>query len=124
MDSASVVKSAYPTGCDVIVRPNKYEQGRANIIVLNWDHADTVDVDLSSVGLRPGQRYRIQDSQNFYGNPVLSGTYDPTTSRRESAVATLPMKKLETAPVSLINNYSTTPPHTSCEFGAFILLPW
>ena len=100
-----------------------------SVLLPLWDHADTVEVDLSSAGLKPGQPYRVQDSQNFYGDPVLSGVYTPTAvyatgGRAAAATVTLPMKKLESSPVSLINNYSATPPHTSCEFGAFILLPW
>eukprot|EP01044_Picomonas_judraskeda_P011237 COSAG03_NODE_1511_length_3952_cov_10.484817_10_plen_81_part_00 len=60
-----------------------------SVLLPLWDHADTVEVDLSSAGLKPGQPYRVQDSQNFYGDPVLSGVYTPTAvytagERRES----------------------------------------
>ena len=34
--------SARPTGTKVFVRPNKYEPGRANITIYNWDKAATV----------------------------------------------------------------------------------
>ena len=115
----SVKKGHYPQGAEVIVRPNKYEKGRAHIIVLNWEHLDTVSVNLSSTGLAPGQRYTIQDSQNFYGDAVAKGRF----AAGAGSSASLPMKALEASAVAQINNYSATPPHTSREFGAFIVLP-
>ena len=56
------------------MRPNKYEAGRANIIVYNWANAATVNVDLSSV-LSAGQAYKILNVQDFFGTPVVTGTY-------------------------------------------------
>jgi uncharacterized protein YjdB len=58
----------------VFVRPNKYEAGRANIIIYNWANLATVNVDLSGV-LSGGQSYVIRNVQNFFGTPVVSGTY-------------------------------------------------
>ena len=118
--SGGSVKGRYPQGAEVIVRPNKYEKGRAHIIVLNWEHADTVSVDLSSTGLAAGQSYTIQDSQNYFSDAVVKGTFAAASA---GSWATLPMKALEASAVAQINNYSTIPPHTSREFDAFILLP-
>lgn len=59
-------------GAQVIVRPNKYQPGRANVIVLNWDGAASVDVDLSSVK-SAGQVYEILDARTM--KPVASGKY-------------------------------------------------
>jgi hypothetical protein len=63
-----------PTGTTVVVRPNRYEAGRAHVIIYNWTGASTVDVDLSAV-LEPGDRYAIRPVQNLFGSPVASGTY-------------------------------------------------
>jgi len=75
IDAHSTCTQSQPTGTHVFVRPNKYEPGRANIIVYNWDEQKTVDVDLSNV-LMPGQKYRIVGAQNFFGQPVTEGKYD------------------------------------------------
>ena len=62
----------------MFVRPNRYEPGRANIIVYNWDNSASVNVDLSTV-LTAGQSYTIVNAQNFFGSPVTSGTYNGGT---------------------------------------------
>jgi hypothetical protein len=111
-DGGSPVSGSYPTGVKVMVRPNKYEKGRAHIIVLNFDKGSTVSVDLSNSGLSGGQSYEIRDAQNFYGSPVVTGTYN-------GGSITLPMTQTSTAQMI---NY-TTPPHTSSEFGVFVVLP-
>jgi len=111
-DSGSTSSGNYPTGVRVIVRPNKYEQGRANIIVLNFDKNSSVSVDLSNSGLTGGQSYEIRDAQNFFGGPVVTGTYN-------GGSVTLPMNLSNVSPMV---NY-TTPAHTSPEFGAFVVLP-
>jgi len=63
-----------PTGVKVVVRPTAYERGRANIIVYNWAQQGTANVDVSGI-LQPGDRYLVQNAQDFYGPPVASGTY-------------------------------------------------
>lgn len=63
-----------PTGVKVVVRPSQYERGRANIIVYNWAQQSTVGVDVSGV-LKLGERYVVQNAQDFYGPPIASGTY-------------------------------------------------
>jgi hypothetical protein len=58
----------------VVVRPNEYEPGRANVAVYNWEGKTTVDLDLSGV-LKNGQLFEIRNVQDFYGSPVAKGTY-------------------------------------------------
>lgn len=112
VDTGSPVYNNNPTGLKVMVRPNKYEKGRAHIIVLNWNKASSVTVDLSGSGLASGTAYDIFDVQNFWGSPVYSGTYN-------GSPVVLPMT--QTA-VSQGVNFSA-PPHTSAEFGAFVVMP-
>jgi len=69
-----VIDGAPPTLARVVVQPNRYEQGRATIIVYNWPRLVSVPVDLSGV-LRTGQRYEVRNVQDFYGTPVASGTF-------------------------------------------------
>ena len=65
---------APPAETAVFVRPNRYEDGRAHVIVYNWAGLAEVEVDLSAV-LGPGAAYAIRNAQDFYGDPVASGVY-------------------------------------------------
>jgi hypothetical protein len=58
----------------VFVRPNKYEPGRATIVVYNWAREQSVRVDLSTA-MRVGTRYELRNVQDLFGKPVLTGTY-------------------------------------------------
>ncbi len=98
----------------VFVRANKYEPGRANIAVYNWENRPSVSADLSSI-LKPGQSYVVLDAQNYYGKPIASGVY-------KGGVITLPMNLTEVAP--LIGSVPEIPnTHTAPEFAAFVVLP-
>jgi hypothetical protein len=103
-----------PTGLDYVVYPNKYQQGRANIFVANWDRLDTVSINLQNSGLTNGQAYEIRDTQNFLGTPILTGVYNST-----NPVITLPM----TSTTIIAPFGDTAPTHTDKEFGAFVVLP-
>jgi hypothetical protein len=103
--------SSRPTGVKVFVRPNAYESGRANITVYNWANQSTVSADVSGI-LSDGDGYEVRDAQDFYGAPVLTGTYN-------GSPLVLPMTGLSVAtPVGV-----AAPPHTGREFNAFVLLP-
>jgi len=68
---------AIPTGpstTQVVVRPNKYETGRAFVAVYNFALQAVVDVDLSQV-LTPGTSFQVRNVQDVFGTPVVSGTY-------------------------------------------------
>ena len=111
-DVHSTFDSAPPTGHAVMIRPNRYETGRANILVYNWDHTDTVAVDLSSA-VAVGSAFEIRSVQDYYGLPVLTGTFTGSPIQ-------LPMTGLARAvPVG----QSKAPPETGPEFNAFILIP-
>ena len=73
-DLHSTYNASAPSGEWIYVRLNAYETKRANVTIYNWDLAPSVAVDLSKV-LSVGDSYVIQDAQNFYGPPVVSGTY-------------------------------------------------
>ncbi len=68
------------TTADVVLRPSKYDPDRANLAVLNWPRSKVVEVDLSP-WLAAGDRFRIQSVLDFYGPPVLAGTYEGTSVR-------------------------------------------
>ena len=103
--------AARPAGVKVFVRPNQYEPGRANITVYNWDKAPVVDANVSAV-LKPGWLYEVRSAQNFFGAPVLTGTYN-------GAPIHIPMTGL--VPSTPIGR--PAPPSTGPDFQVFVLLP-
>jgi len=74
LGNTGTATSAPPVTPRVFVRPNKYEPGRATVVVYNWGRQPSVRVDVSSA-LRPGSRYELRNVQALFGPPVLSGTY-------------------------------------------------
>src|SRR5205085_10355334 len=69
------------------------------------------DIDLSSL-LAAGDGFALFDVQNYFGDPVLTGTYDGPVA--------IPMTPGTTSEV--IGTPTTPYVHTSAEFGAFVLL--
>src|SRR4029453_10016710 len=103
--------SSRPTGVQVFVRPNAYEAGRANVTVFNWDLAGSASVNLSAV-LSVGQGFEIRNAHDFFGAPVVTGTYT-------GGNVSIPMTGLSVAaPVGW-----AAPPNPGPEFGAFVVLP-
>ncbi|MBS1790735.1 MAG: right-handed parallel beta-helix repeat-containing protein [Acidobacteria bacterium] len=101
-DSASqytLKSNGQPSGVKTFVRPNRYEAGRANVTIYNWDKNPTVDVDLSGV-LPNGMRYEVRNVNDYFGAPVATGTYNGQPVR-------IPMPNTDPGPV----------------FGAFVVLP-
>lgn len=100
-----------PTETQVFVRPNKYEAGRATVVVYNWGSQSSVSVNLSGV-LASGQRYEVRNVQDFYGAPVASGTYNGSVS--------LPMTGV--APPARLGRSTPTPPTTGPNFDTFVVI--
>ncbi len=98
-----------PSGTLQFVRPNAYEPGRANIVVLNWGLLPTVSVDVSGV-LSPGNLFEVRNAQDFFGPPVLNGVY-------AGGMLVLPMSGLSVAPPIGGKTLAETGP----EFNAFVL---
>jgi hypothetical protein len=103
------------TGKKVFVRKNRYEEGRANITIFNWEKSDKVDVEVGHIGLRNGDAYEVRDVQDYFGKPVAVGKYD-------GKPVVIPMTGLTVAaPMGRSAEYKT-PPHTAPEFGAFVIM--
>jgi len=67
-----------PTKSEIFVYPNKYETGRANIVVYRWSK-NMATFSLSSskiaeIGINIGDLYAIYNAQNFFGTPVVATT--------------------------------------------------
>ena len=95
---------------DVIVRPNRYEPGRAFITCWNWGRAGSLSVDLSPV-LKPGDTFVIHHVFDLYGVPVLSGLY-------RGGTVSLPQPRL-TPPTPI--GYYSPPPMPTNEFNVFLV---
>ncbi len=64
-----------PIQSQTFVRPNRYQKGRANVAIFNWERRPTVRVNLSEAGLRAGERFEIRDVRNYFGKPLAAGVY-------------------------------------------------
>ena len=69
-----ITSGTKPTQPVVFVRPNRYEPGRATVIIYSFSGQAAVSVDLSSV-LGVGGRYEVRNVQDIFGSPVVSGTF-------------------------------------------------
>ena len=109
-DSNSTDAIGTLSGTKVFVRPNRYESGRAHIVVYNWANQSTVAADVSSV-LAVGTRYEVRNAQDYFAPPVLSGTFDGQPLQ-------LPMTGLTVAkPTAALLKAPATGP----TFNAFVL---
>ncbi len=111
MDAASRYGGEHPSGASVIVRPNRYERGRANIVIYNWDRARAVSADVAGV-LEPGAAFELRDVQNLFGPPVLRGVYRgaPIEIRMTGLTAAQPNGSVPRPAV-----------HTAPDFAVFLL---
>jgi hypothetical protein len=113
LDQNSALISGSPTGTWTFVRPNQFESGRANITIYNWSSASSVPVDASNI-LTVGSHYVVQPAQNFYGPPIVSGTYAGGT-------ISIPMTGW-TAAQAIGAGIPNQPSSTGPQFGAFVIL--
>lgn len=105
--------SSVPSSTTVLFRPNAYESDKANITIYNWPGNSTVSLDPSSV-LDENDTYEVVDVQNYFGEPVASGTYTG---------GNLAIPMTSTAVTAAVgNNLPTAASHTPSEFGTFMLV--
>jgi hypothetical protein len=119
-DASSILIPSPQDGIKVFIRPNDYDPGRANVAVYNWNLQAAVDIDVSTV-LKPGTEFELRNASDYFGKPVLAGTYGGGFLR-------VPMKSPETCSVAPAYGYKDhkdnafIPDSTCPEFAAFILL--
>ena len=112
LDGSSSFSATDPTGQQIILRPNKYEAGRANIAVYNWSGSGVATVDLSNV-LKPGDQFEVRNAQDFYGTPAYTGTYG-------GGAVSIPLTRV--APVAVIGGSPSAPPVPAPYFYAFVVV--
>jgi len=113
LGSSDEIVGTTPTATKVFVRANKYEQGRALVVVYNFGHDASINADLSGV-LQNGQKYEVRNVQDMFGTPVASGTYS-------GGSVTLPMNGVN--PPARIGRSTPTPPKTGPDFDTFVVIP-
>ena len=113
LGAGDVALASSPGTPTVFVRLNRYEAGRAHVVVYNWTQQGSVPIDLSAV-LLAGQRYEIRNVQDPFGPPVASGTYDGGTVSLSMAGVAPPLPLGRSTPV---------PPRTGPNFDVFIVTP-
>ena len=111
IDKDSRYYEGKPKDTKVFIRPNKYEPGRAHIVVYNWERKDTVVIDPKSI-LKQGDKFKIVNAQDYFGNPVVIGVYD-------GKPISLSMTGLSVA--KPIGDAPCNPPVTEPEFNVFII---
>lgn len=75
LDPNSTVTSGRPSGTKVVVRPNRYERGRAHIAIYNWAGGSSVTVPLGDI-LRPGDAFKVTLLERYDQAPILVGVYN------------------------------------------------
>jgi hypothetical protein len=107
-----------PTGVKYFIQPNKYDARRAHLIIYNWDQADTVNIDVSSV-LSPGDTYKLINVQDYF-NDVTTGTYSG------GALPIAMVGKTRAKPIGYdeVTSWYHDPlqPNTFPTFGVFVLI--
>ena len=113
LGSTDQVVADAPSTTQVFVRANKYEPGRALVVVYNFGSQNSVSVNLSNV-LASGQRYEVRNVQDMFGTPVASGTYN-------GGSITVPMTGV--TPPTPIGRSTATAPRTGPNFDTFVVVP-
>jgi len=113
LGASDVAQGATPTSPHVVVRPNRFEPGRAHVVIYNWGRQASVAVDLSGV-LHGGDRFEIRNVQDFYGPPVVRGTY-------EGGAVSVPMTGVA-PPTPLGRTAPNRAPRTGPDFDVFVVV--
>jgi hypothetical protein len=111
-DNSFVDSHTAPAANVVFTLPDAYTRGRGHVAIYNWQRLTAVPVDISAFGLAEGQAFTVQHAMDFYGAPVVSGTY-------RGAAVLFPMTNLPIAqPINAVKPVGPFP-----RFAAFVVLP-
>ncbi len=111
MDADSTFEQGPPQGTHIVIRPNPHEPGRGHVFAANWSGTETVDVNLGPV-LKDGQRFRVRSALDFFGEPVLEGTFSG-----EKVSLPMPPKKLPLP----VNMKAADVPDWDTRFGVWVV---
>ena len=97
----------------MFVRPNRYEPGRANVAILNWDRLPEVALDLAAAGLSPAKA-------SSYAMPSTSTARRSRKGTWTGAPIAVPMAPRQ---VAILGDQMATPPAAGPEFAAYVVVP-
>lgn len=106
----AAIPAPKPSTNKVVVRPNQYESGRANITIYNWQNLGTVSVPVSGI-LNSGDTYQLRNVQDYFSD-IITGTYNGSGSISVSMTGRTIAKPLK----------YNAPASSFPEFGGFVLL--
>jgi hypothetical protein len=109
LGATDLVIATPPAANKIVIRPNAYESGRANIAIYSPTADANVSVDVSGI-LQAGDRYEVRNVQDIFGPPVVSGTYS-------GQLLVLPMAGVTPPPATGRGAAPVTGPY----FNAFLL---
>lgn len=101
----------------VVVIPNSYEEKRGQIAIYNWQNLDSIEVNISSLGYKNGDRYSIYNAENYLGDEPIRGTYD-------GGLVSIDMRRSRWSLARPIGGYPSgayNPGSSYPRFGAFII---
>lgn len=101
---------------EVIIRPNRYDPGQAEVVVLNWDTAATALLPLGDY-IPKGSSYELTDVQNLKGNPVIKAIY----AGNVSVPTTLKDVQVPVGYGDTVNHTMVLPGHTFEVMNVFLL---
>ncbi|MBK9961714.1 MAG: T9SS type A sorting domain-containing protein [Saprospiraceae bacterium] len=58
------------TGLQYFIRINKYETGRAHLVIYNWENSPSVKIDISNIGLKSGERIAVINVTDLYSDTL------------------------------------------------------
>ena len=103
------------SGVEIKIFPLELLHIGAHIAIFNWDLADAVDVDLSTVtGLNVGDNYQLRNGVDPFGD-IVTGVVPA------DKVISVDMKAVSHSIAQRIGDAASTPATTFPEFGAFRL---
>jgi hypothetical protein len=106
----AAIPAPKPTTNKVVVRPNQYESGRANITIYNWQNQTSVSVPVSGI-LNSGDTYQLRNVQDYFSD-IITGIYNG------SGNISVPMTGRTIAKPLKYNAPASSFP----EFGGFVLI--
>lgn len=115
-DGASTI-SASPLPNTVLIRPNSYQPGRANVVIYTTGNPTAININLTAAGLTQGQGYIIKNAFDWGGPTVASGVFNAA-----SPTISVPLNGTATSVAPPIGMAST--PATTCpNFCTMIVIP-
>jgi hypothetical protein len=112
-DANSTYSGSLPTTTRHHVIRNRYESGRAQIVVYNWGNHNDLMVDLSAI-LSTDSYFQIWDVLNFADGPVINGVYN-------GGAVQIPLNLSDIERPIRADSYRDVLTHTLPAFGVFLV---